>query len=210
MKGKGRDWVQPSTEPAALRKYGQYSVQLRTYAGEMLAWYVGSRDATSTSARSGRARTFRVVFMKDVEGHAHPNYTISSNMTAEMATPSWRPSTRPSGRGSQGSWPSRSPTCSRSSPGETRSPSSFGASSSREGPSPTPRCSPRPAVRELDGDSPTSTHRLLRGRSQPDGSAEGDAPRPPQDGHRRDRRLAGLRCDCGNGYLYSARSPRPR
>ena len=46
MKGKGAaDWAQPSAEPTALQTYGQYSVQLRTYAGEMLAWYVGSTEA---------------------------------------------------------------------------------------------------------------------------------------------------------------------
>jgi len=85
MKGKGAaDWVQPSTEPAALRTYGQYSVQLRTYAGEMLAWYVGSTEADVYFCPERQGTYFGSFFMKDVKAMHSPNYTISSNMTAEM------------------------------------------------------------------------------------------------------------------------------
>jgi PKD repeat protein len=85
MKGKGAaDWAQPSTEPAALRTYGQYSVQLRTYAGEMLAWYVGNTEADVYFCPERQGTYFGSFFMKDVKAMHNPNYTISSNMTAEM------------------------------------------------------------------------------------------------------------------------------
>jgi len=85
MKGKGAaQWAQPSTPPASLQTYGQYSVQLRTYAGEMLAWYVGNTEADVYFCPERHGTYFGSFFMKDVKAMNNPNYTISSNMTAEM------------------------------------------------------------------------------------------------------------------------------
>jgi len=85
MKGKGAaDWKQPSSEPSALQTYGQYSVQLRTYAGEMLAWYVGDVASDVYFCPERQGTYFGSFFMKDVKAMHNPNYTISSNMTAEM------------------------------------------------------------------------------------------------------------------------------
>jgi len=85
MKGHGAaDWQQPATEPAALRNHGAYSVQLRTYAGEMLAWYVGSKDSDVYFCPERQGTYFGSFFMKDIKAMHNPNYTIDSNMTAEM------------------------------------------------------------------------------------------------------------------------------
>jgi PKD repeat protein len=85
MKGKGAaEWAQPATEPAVLRTYGQYGVQLRTYAGEMLAWYVGSTEADVYFCPERQGTYFGSFFMKDVKAMHNPSYTIDSNMTADM------------------------------------------------------------------------------------------------------------------------------
>ncbi|MFO1413889.1 MAG: hypothetical protein U1F10_08280 [Burkholderiales bacterium] len=85
MKGTGAaTWKQPATSPAALQKWGQYSVELRTYAGEMLAWYVGDSDADVYFCPERQGTYFGSFFMKDVKAMHNPNYTIDSNMTADM------------------------------------------------------------------------------------------------------------------------------
>jgi phosphatidylethanolamine-binding protein (PEBP) family uncharacterized protein len=85
MKGKGAaDWRQPTTEPEALKKHGAYSVQLRTYAGEMFAWYAGSVEADVYFCPEREGTYFGSFFMKDIKAMHNPNYTIDSNMTAEM------------------------------------------------------------------------------------------------------------------------------
>jgi phosphatidylethanolamine-binding protein (PEBP) family uncharacterized protein len=85
MKGTGAGtWTQPTTSPAALQTYRQYSVELRTYAGEMLAWYVGNTDADVYFCPERQGTYFGSFFMKDIKAMHNPNYTISSNMTAEM------------------------------------------------------------------------------------------------------------------------------
>lgn len=85
MKGKGAaEWAQPATEPAVLRTYGQYGVQLRTYAGEMLAWHVGSIEADVYFCPERQGTYFGSFFMKDVKAMHNPRYTIDANMTAEM------------------------------------------------------------------------------------------------------------------------------
>ncbi len=87
MKGKGAaDWAQPSSPPAALSTYGQYSVELRTYAGEMFAWYAGSLAADTYFCPERQGTYFGSFFMKDVKAMHNPNYTIDSNMTANMGT----------------------------------------------------------------------------------------------------------------------------
>jgi phosphatidylethanolamine-binding protein (PEBP) family uncharacterized protein len=85
MKGHGAaEWEQPAEEPVALRDHGQYSVQLRTYAGEMFAWYAGDVDADVYFCPERQGTYFGSFFMKDVKAMHNPNYTIDSNMTAEM------------------------------------------------------------------------------------------------------------------------------
>jgi PKD repeat protein/phosphatidylethanolamine-binding protein (PEBP) family uncharacterized protein len=85
MKGKGSaEWNQPATEPAALKKYGTYGVQLRTYAGEMFAWYAGNIDADVYFCPEREGTYFGSFFMKDIKAMHNPNYTIDSNMTADM------------------------------------------------------------------------------------------------------------------------------
>jgi phosphatidylethanolamine-binding protein (PEBP) family uncharacterized protein len=85
MKGTGSaTWKQPSTPPAALQTFRQYSVQLRTYAGEMLAWYVGNTEADVYFCPERQGTYFGSFFMKDVKAMNNKNYTISANMTAEM------------------------------------------------------------------------------------------------------------------------------
>jgi PKD repeat protein len=85
MKGKGAaDWQQPASEPPALKKYGAYSVQLRTYAGEMFAWYAGSTEADVYFCPEREGTYFGSFFLKDIKAMHNPNYTIDSNMTAEM------------------------------------------------------------------------------------------------------------------------------
>jgi phosphatidylethanolamine-binding protein (PEBP) family uncharacterized protein len=85
MKGHGSaDWEQPATEPAALLNHGAYSVQLRTYAGEMFAWYAGNIDADVYFCPERQGAYFGSFFMKDIKAMHNPNYTIDSNMTADM------------------------------------------------------------------------------------------------------------------------------
>jgi phosphatidylethanolamine-binding protein (PEBP) family uncharacterized protein len=50
----------------------------------MLAWYVGSRDADVYFCPERQGTYFGSFFMKDVKAMHNPDYTISSNMTAEM------------------------------------------------------------------------------------------------------------------------------
>jgi PKD repeat protein len=85
MKGRGAaEWAQPASSPAALARNGQYSVQLRTYAGEMFAWYAGSQAADVYFCPERQGTYFGSFFMKDVKAMHNPSYTIDSNMTAEM------------------------------------------------------------------------------------------------------------------------------
>ena len=85
MKGKGSlEWTQPTDAQvnAVLAKYpGQ---MMRTYAGEMLAWYLGNVDADVYFCPEREGTYFGSFFMKDIKAMNNPSYTISSNMTADM------------------------------------------------------------------------------------------------------------------------------
>lgn len=85
MKGKGSlEWTQPTQAQvdAVLAKYpGQ---MMRTYAGEMLAWYLGNIDADVYFCPERQGTYFGSFFMKDIKAMNNPGYTISSNMTADM------------------------------------------------------------------------------------------------------------------------------
>ena len=85
MKGKGSlEWTQPTQTQvdAVLKKYpGQ---MMRTYAGEMLAWYLGTVDADVYFCPERQGTYFGSFFMKDIKAMNNPSYTIDSNMTADM------------------------------------------------------------------------------------------------------------------------------
>jgi phosphatidylethanolamine-binding protein (PEBP) family uncharacterized protein len=85
MKGKGSlQWTQPTDAQvnAVLAKYpGQ---MMRTYAGEMLAWYLGNIDADVYFCPEREGTYFGSFFMKDIKAMNNPSYTIDSNMTADM------------------------------------------------------------------------------------------------------------------------------
>lgn len=85
MKGKGvLEWPQPAQTAvdAVLKKYpGQ---MMRTYAGEMLAWYLGSEEADIYFCPERQGTYFGSFFMKDIKAMNNPSYTISSNMTGDM------------------------------------------------------------------------------------------------------------------------------
>jgi phosphatidylethanolamine-binding protein (PEBP) family uncharacterized protein len=84
MKGKGSaTWTQPASVPV-LQQYGQYGVELRTYAGEMFAWYAGSLAADTYFCPERQGTYFGSFFMKDVKAMHNPSTTIDSNMTANM------------------------------------------------------------------------------------------------------------------------------
>ena len=85
MKGKGSlEWTQPTQAQVAavLARYpGQ---MMRTYAGEMLAWYLGTIDADVYFCPERQGTYFGSFFMKDIKAMNNPSYTIDSNMTANM------------------------------------------------------------------------------------------------------------------------------
>ncbi|CAK0747688.1 exported hypothetical protein [Gammaproteobacteria bacterium] len=85
MKGKGSlTWTQPTQAEvdAVLAKYPNH--MMRTYAGEMLAWYLGSVDADVYFCPERQGTYFGSFFMKDIKAMNNPSYTIDSNMTANM------------------------------------------------------------------------------------------------------------------------------
>ncbi|MEI6154993.1 MAG: hypothetical protein WCQ90_13005, partial [Deltaproteobacteria bacterium] len=85
MKGKGSlEWTQPTDAQVAavLAKFpGQ---MMRTYAGEMLAWYLGNIAADVYFCPERQGTYFGSFFMKDIKAMNNPSYTIDSNMTADM------------------------------------------------------------------------------------------------------------------------------
>lgn len=78
--------LQPS-DPTAIGKIMQkYPSQgdLRTYAGEMLAWFVGGTDPDVYFCPERQATYFGSFFMKDIKAMHNPGYSIDPNMTADM------------------------------------------------------------------------------------------------------------------------------
>lgn len=77
-------WTQPAatTVAAALQRHPGH--MMRTYAGEMLAWYLGTRDADVYFCPEREGTYFGSFFMKDVKAMANPGTTIDANMTADM------------------------------------------------------------------------------------------------------------------------------
>jgi phosphatidylethanolamine-binding protein (PEBP) family uncharacterized protein len=85
MKGKGvLAWPQPTATAVAavLQKYPNQL--MRTYAGELLAWYLGSEDADVYFCPERQGTYFGSFFMKDIKAMHNPNYPIDAHMTANM------------------------------------------------------------------------------------------------------------------------------
>jgi phosphatidylethanolamine-binding protein (PEBP) family uncharacterized protein len=86
MKGSGAgSWTQPNAQAVGevLRKHPSKG-DMRTYAGEMLAWYLGDTDPDVYFCPERQGTYFGSFFMKDVKAMHNPNYTIDSNMTADV------------------------------------------------------------------------------------------------------------------------------
>ena len=85
MKGKGSlQWTQPTQAQvdAVLARYPNQ--MMRTYAGEMLAWYLGNVAADVYFCPERQGTYFGSFFLKDIKAMNNPSYTIDSNMTATM------------------------------------------------------------------------------------------------------------------------------
>ena len=85
MKGKGSlEWTQPTQArvDAVLSRFPHQ--MMRTYAGEMLAWYLGDVDSDVYFCPERQGTYFGSFFLKDIKAMNNPSYTISSNMTADM------------------------------------------------------------------------------------------------------------------------------
>lgn len=85
MKGKGSlEWTQPpqAQVDAVLTRYPNQ--MMRTYAGEMLAWYLGNIEADFYFCPERQGTYFGYFFLKDIKAMNNPSYTIDSNMTANL------------------------------------------------------------------------------------------------------------------------------
>jgi phosphatidylethanolamine-binding protein (PEBP) family uncharacterized protein len=71
------------TIPNILKNYPSKG-DLRTYAGEMLSWYVGGVEPDVYFCPEREGTYFGSFFMKDIKAMNNPSYTIDSNMTADM------------------------------------------------------------------------------------------------------------------------------
>jgi hypothetical protein len=78
--------LQPTDSAAntIMAKYATNGGDLRTYAGELLAWYVGGIDPDVYWCPERQGTYLGSFFMKDVKAMANPGTTIDSNMTADM------------------------------------------------------------------------------------------------------------------------------
>jgi hypothetical protein len=59
-------------------------VAVMTYAGDMFSWYAGSVEADVYFCPERQGTYFGSFYMKDAPAVGNPNYTIPSNLTAEM------------------------------------------------------------------------------------------------------------------------------
>lgn len=86
MKGTGAGtWTQPAASAVATVLHDHPSRgDLRTYAGEMLSWYLGGVAPDVYFCPERQGTYFGSFFMKDVKAMHNPNYTIDANMTADM------------------------------------------------------------------------------------------------------------------------------
>lgn len=85
MAGKGmtswpdiKDQIDPSTMNRDLH------VAVMTYAADLLSWYVGSVESDVYFCPERQATYFGSFYLKDAPAMGNPNYTIDSNLTANM------------------------------------------------------------------------------------------------------------------------------
>jgi phosphatidylethanolamine-binding protein (PEBP) family uncharacterized protein len=77
-------WTQPAASAVSAVLARHPGQMMRTYAGEMLAWYLGTTDADVYFCPERQGTYFGSFFMKDIKAMNNPGYTIDSNMTADM------------------------------------------------------------------------------------------------------------------------------
>ncbi len=84
MSGKGMLTWPVVDEPIDLRGLGQdVKVAVMTYAGDMFSWYAGSVDADVYFCPERQGTYFGSFYMKDAPAIGNPDYTISSDITAD-------------------------------------------------------------------------------------------------------------------------------
>jgi hypothetical protein len=85
MVGKGMLTWPIVDEPEELRGLDRdVKVAVMTYAGDMFSWYAGSIAADVYFCPERQGTYFGSFYMKDAPAVGNPNYTIPSNLTAEM------------------------------------------------------------------------------------------------------------------------------
>jgi hypothetical protein len=85
MVGKGMLTWPVVAEPDELRgRSHDVKVAVMTYAGDLFSWYAGSLDADVYFCPERQGTYFGSFYMKDAPAVGNPNYTIPSNLTAEM------------------------------------------------------------------------------------------------------------------------------
>lgn len=85
MVGKGMLTWPVVDEPDELRGLDHdVKVAVMTYAGDMFSWYAGSVTADIYFCPERQGTYFGSFYMKDAPAVGNPNYTIPSNLTADM------------------------------------------------------------------------------------------------------------------------------
>lgn len=85
MVGKGMLTWPVVEEPDELRGLERdIKVAVMTYAGDMFSWYAGSVEADVYFCPERQGAYFGSFYMKDAPAVGNPDYTIPSNLTAEM------------------------------------------------------------------------------------------------------------------------------
>lgn len=85
MVGKGMLTWPVVAEPDELRGLNHdVKVAVMTYAGDMFSWYAGSVEADVYFCPERQGTYFGSFYMKDAPAVGNPNYTIPSNLTADM------------------------------------------------------------------------------------------------------------------------------
>ncbi len=85
MVGQGMLTWPEVDEPAELRGLEHdVKVAVMTYAGDMFSWYAGSVEADVYFCPERQGTYFGSFYMKDAPAMGNPDYTIPSNLTADM------------------------------------------------------------------------------------------------------------------------------
>ncbi|MCP4419500.1 MAG: hypothetical protein GY805_23045 [Chloroflexi bacterium] len=85
MVGQGMLTWPEVDEPAELRGLEHdVKVAVMTYAGDMFSWYAGSVEADVYFAPERQGTYFGSFYMKDAPAMGNPDYTIPSNLTADL------------------------------------------------------------------------------------------------------------------------------